>query len=156
MTTCKRRQTTVELTTITILGQQIIPPTVIFKCKYDSTAAIVIPVPKIQKEYIMKVISITTDEDLIIDFVANDSGIFKPTLTFNNDKCTLPLLLSKKDIFEILALLDQTMTNITKRDFEAIKEKYTGYFKLMGAIEEFVTNKKVTCHEITINLDELK
>ena len=38
MTNCKRRQTNVELKTITILGRQIIPPTVIFKCKYDSTA----------------------------------------------------------------------------------------------------------------------
>jgi len=79
------------------------------------------------------------EEDFIlkvIEFEINDAGIFKPTLTFKNDKCTLPLLLNEYNIFEILKFLDQTMTNITKHDFEVIKQKCTSYFKLMGAIEE--------------------
>ena len=84
----------------------------------------------------MKAISVKTDDDLVIEFEINDAGIFKPTLTFKNDKCTLPLLLNEYNIFEILKFLDQTMTNITKHDFEVIKQKCTSYFKLMGAIEE--------------------
>lgn len=83
----------------------------------------------------MKAISIKTDDNnLIINFEANESKIFQPTLSFKNENCTLPLLLTKNDIFNLISNFDQSIY-IKNLDFDSIKTKCIGFFKLMGAIE---------------------